>query len=72
MRVQTQFLLINIIGGIAVLGGDVIALINNPETNEFGVCVSCDPENNVIKRRSLPRMQNNISLINQYEHKKYL
>lgn len=38
-------------------------IINNPETNEFGVCVSCDPENNVIKRRSLPRMQNNISLI---------
>ena len=32
MRVQTQFLLINIIGGIAVLGGYVIALINNPET----------------------------------------
>ena len=32
MRVQTQFLLINIIGGIAVLGGYAIALINNPET----------------------------------------
>jgi|TARA_B100001142_G_scaffold219604_1_gene217798 hypothetical protein len=32
MRVQTQFLLINIFGGIAVLGGYVIALINNPET----------------------------------------
>ena len=32
MRVQTQFLLIIIIGGIAVLGGYVIALINNPET----------------------------------------
>ena len=32
MRIQTQFLLINIIGGIAVLGGYVIALINHPET----------------------------------------
>lgn len=32
MRIQTQFLLINIIGGIAVLGGYIIALINHPET----------------------------------------
>ena len=32
MRIQTQFLLINIIGGILVLGGYVIALINHPET----------------------------------------
>ena len=32
MRVQTQFLLINIIGGVAVLGGYIIALLNHPET----------------------------------------
>ena len=32
MRVQTQFLIINVIGGIAVLGGYVIALINHPKT----------------------------------------
>ncbi len=32
MRIQTQFLLINIIGGIFVLGGYVVALINHPET----------------------------------------
>ncbi|MBH50753.1 MAG: hypothetical protein VYA83_05305 [Candidatus Neomarinimicrobiota bacterium] len=32
MRIQTQFLIINIIGGIAVLGGYVVALINHPDT----------------------------------------
>ena len=32
MRVQTQFFLINIIGGVAVLGGYIIALLNHPET----------------------------------------
>ena len=32
MRIQTQFLIINIIGGIAVLGGYVIALVNHPDT----------------------------------------
>ena len=32
MRIQTQFLWINLIGGIAVLGGYIIALINHPET----------------------------------------
>ena len=31
MRIQTQFLIINVIGGIAVLGGYVIALINHPK-----------------------------------------
>tara|TARA_B100001250_G_scaffold400955_1_gene412208 strand:+ start:15 stop:554 length:540 start_codon:yes stop_codon:yes gene_type:complete len=32
MRIQTQFLIINIVGGIAVLGGYIIALINHPQT----------------------------------------
>ena len=32
MRIQTQFLWINLIGGIAVLGGYIIALIYHPET----------------------------------------
>ena len=32
MRIQSQFLWINLIGGIAVLGGYIIALIYHPET----------------------------------------
>ena len=32
MRIQTQFLWINIIGGIAVLGGYIFALLSHPET----------------------------------------
>ena len=32
MRIQTQLLIINFIGGIAVLGGYVVALINHPHT----------------------------------------
>ena len=32
MRIQTQFLWVNIIGGIAVLGGYIFALLSHPET----------------------------------------
>ena len=32
MRIQTQFLLLNVIGGIFVLGGYIFALVNHPET----------------------------------------
>ena len=31
MRIQNQLLLINIIGGISVLGGYLIALMNHPK-----------------------------------------
>ncbi len=35
MRIQSQFLWINLIGGIAVLGGYIIALIYHPETRNY-------------------------------------
>ena len=38
-------------------------IINRPESNQYGICISCDPENNVIRRATIPRIQNNISLI---------